>query len=72
MSPHAERRTPNFLRFIGTGALVGFVVGALLAVFGEPVSGYSMATQVGYLGVMGACVGGLLAAVVAVFMAPKG
>lgn len=71
VSPRADRRTPNFLRFIGIGALVGFVVGFLVAMFGDPVPDYSMGTQVAYLGAMGAGLGGLIAAIIAVFLSPR-
>jgi hypothetical protein len=66
-------RRPRFLRFIVTGAVLGFVVGAALSVFGwfedaDPTiaSNYAPTAGVGYLGILGAVLFGLLAAVVAV------
>lgn len=68
-------RRPRFLPIIITGAVVGFLVGASLAVFGwfedpDPViaSNYAPSAGIGYLGFMGALVFGLLAAVVAIVL----
>ncbi|MBD3783562.1 MAG: hypothetical protein IE926_11525 [Micrococcales bacterium] len=66
-------RRPRFLPFILTGAVLGFVVGAAVADFGwlEDTSGplaqmqYSPTTAVGYLGLLGACLFALLAALLA-------
>ena len=66
-------RRPRFLPFIITGAVLGFVVGAALSVFGwfedtDPTiaSNYAPTAGAGYLGILGAVLFGLLAAVVAV------
>ena len=68
-------RRPRFLPIIITGAVVGFLVGASLAVFGwfedrDPMiaSNYPPSAGIGYLGFMGALVFGLLAAVIAVLL----
>ena len=68
-------RHPRFLPFIVTGAVLGFVVGAVLALggwFADPspliASNYSATAGVGYLGILGAVLFGLLAAVVAVLV----
>lgn len=68
-------RRPRFLPFILTGAVLGFAVGAALAMFGwfaDPsptvASNYAPGAGVGYLGVIGALLFGLLAAVVAVLV----
>ena len=66
-------RRPRFLPFIVTGAVLGFVVGAALSLFGwfedsDPTiaSNYAPTAGAGYLGILGAVLFGLLAAVVAV------
>ena len=68
-------RRPRFLPIILTGAVVGFLVGASLAVFGwfedrDPMlaSNFAPSAGIGYLGFMGALVFGLLAAVVAIVL----
>ncbi|WP_286175975.1 hypothetical protein [Arthrobacter sp. NEB 688] len=66
-------RPPRFLPFIITGAVLGFVVGAAIADFGwlEDTDSalaqqqYSATTAVGYLGVLGACLFALAAALLA-------
>lgn len=66
-------RPPRFLPFILTGAVLGFVLGAAVADFGwlentDTVLAqkqYSATTAVGYLGVLGACLFALLAALLA-------
>jgi membrane associated rhomboid family serine protease len=65
-------RHVRFLPFILTGAVLGFVVGAALALFGwfqDPnptiASNYAPTAGVGYLGLLGAVLFGLLAAVLA-------
>ncbi len=66
-------RRPNHLRVLIIGAVVGFAIGAFLGVYGglEPSSRvvqgeYSTSTAVGYLGILGAIVVGLLAAAVSI------
>jgi predicted membrane protein len=66
--PVTHHRYPNFVAFIGTGVIVGFVVGSALAYFGDSAEGYSMTTAVLFLGLAGACVVGLLAALLAVLL----
>jgi len=61
-------RTPDFKRFIFTGVVLGFVVGAVLSVIGDQAPGYGAGSQVGYLGVMGAFLGALAAGLVAVLL----
>jgi purine-cytosine permease-like protein len=58
-------RTPNFTRFLVIGAILGFVVGAAVAVVGPQAGNYSTNTAVGYLGVLGAVLGVALAGIVA-------
>ena len=65
-------RYPNFVAFIGTGAVIGFVVGSAFGYLGDnaPTYGhtYSTSSAVLFLGVVGACVFGLLAAICAVLL----
>lgn len=68
-------RRPRFLPIIVTGAVLGFLVGASLSVFGwfedrDPIlaSNYAPSAGIGYLGFMGALVFGLLAAVLAILL----
>jgi purine-cytosine permease-like protein len=63
-----QHRYPNFVAFIATGAVLGFVIGSAFAYFGDSAPGYSMTTSILFLGVAGACVFGLIAALVAVLM----
>jgi len=69
----SSARRPNFVAFIATGVVLGFVVGSAVAYFGDEDtsrygSTYGAGTVVMFLGVLGACVFGLLAAVVAVLL----
>lgn len=67
--PH---RYPNFPAFISTGAILGFIVGSVIGYRGGAETGYgntySVTTAVLFLGVLGACLFGLLAAVLAVLL----
>ncbi|NHA69979.1 hypothetical protein [Phycicoccus flavus] len=67
-------RSPRFLRIIVTGAVLGFLAGAVLATGGwlqdessvlTQQGQYSANTSIGYLGLLGAGLMALLAAVVA-------
>ena len=64
----APRRIPKFTRFIGTGAIVGFILGAAVAILGAPAPTYGLNAQLGYFGVLGAALGALIAGVVAVLI----
>ena len=68
-------RRPRFLPFILTGAVVGCAVGSAVALvgwFADPsptvASNYPPGAGVGYLGVIGALLFGLVAAVIAVLV----
>lgn len=68
-------RRPNHLRVLIYGALAGFVLGGFLGAFrgfessARTTAGdYSTSTAVGYLGLLGAVVVGLLAAGVSVLV----
>jgi threonine/homoserine/homoserine lactone efflux protein len=66
------RRYPNFVAFIATGAILGFVVGSAVAYLSDDSTSYghdySVTRAVLFLGVVGALVCALLAAVVAVLL----
>jgi hypothetical protein len=63
----APPRTPNYLRFIVTGAIVGFLGGAILVV-GESAADYSAWSQIAFFGVIFGGLGALLAGLVAVLL----
>ena len=52
-----SRPGPSFSRFIVTGAIIGFIAGGVASLTGDP-----------YLGIFGAAIGAMLAAVVAVLL----
>ena len=64
----SPRRSPNFLRYIVTGAILGFIAGSAAAFFGEPTPSYGEGAAVAYLGLFGAAIGAMLAGVVAVLV----
>ena len=64
----APPRTPNYLRFIVTGAILGFVVGAVVSLVGEAAPNYSSGSQIAFFGVMFAGIGALLAGLLAVLL----
>ena len=63
---------PNFSRFIATGAIVGFVVGAVFALLGDRAPGLSENSAMFYIGVFGAAIGAVLGALVAVALDRRG
>lgn len=72
---NSQIRRPNHLRVLIIGAVVGFAVGGFLGVYrglepsGRVAQGeYSTSTAVGYLGLLGALVVGLLAAGISVLV----
>lgn len=75
MSVSSPRRPPRFLPFILTGAVIGFLAGAAVSVFGwledpDPTiaSNYGPSAGIGYLGFLGALLVGLLAALLALLL----
>ena len=60
------------MRFIATGAILGFVLGSVLAVLGDPAPGYSDVTAAAYIGAFGAAIGAMLAGVLAVLLDRRG
>ncbi len=68
----APPRTPNYLRFIVSGAIVGFVAGAIFALSGDGAGNYSTGSELGYFGVMFGGIGALLAALLAVLLERRG
>jgi hypothetical protein len=75
-----SRRSPNLLAFIGTGAVLGFLVGAVIAgtgMFEEPGAGnpayqYGASDGVGIVGLFMAAVFAIVAAVIAVLLDRRG
>ena len=51
-----------------TGAIIGFLGGAIFALVGESVPAYSSSAQIGFFGVIFAGIGALLAALLAVVL----
>ena len=64
----APPRTPNYLRFIVTGAIIGFLGGAIFSMVGESAADYSSAAQIAFFGVMFGGIGALLAGLLAVLL----
>ncbi|MEO6413109.1 MAG: hypothetical protein ABIO48_11040 [Pedococcus sp.] len=66
------RRYPNFVAFISTGVILGFVLGSALAYFRDDGTtygrDYSVTSGVLFIGLVGACVFGLFAAILAVLL----
>ena len=65
-------RVPNFKRFLITGALIGFVIGAVISLVGEDVRGYSATTGALFLGALGALLGAGLAGILGILLDRSG
>ena len=65
-------RIPNFKRFLITGALLGFVIGAVISLMGDDVRGYSATTGALFLGAFGARRGAGLAGIVGILLDRSG
>jgi hypothetical protein len=61
-------RTPNFPAFLFTGGLVGLLIGFFASVFGGADARYDASATLGFLGLIGAGLGVLLAGVIAVLL----
>ncbi|EAP98442.1 hypothetical protein JNB_15798 [Janibacter sp. HTCC2649] len=71
----SQVRRPNHLRILITGAVVGFAIGGFFGLYRGLESSsqvsqgqYATSSAVGYMGLLGALVVGLLAAGVSVFL----
>jgi hypothetical protein len=62
------RRAPDFRRFMITGALVGLVVGVIIANTGPDAQGYSARTGAALIGGVLAALGALAGAIVALLL----
>ncbi len=62
------RRAPNVWAFVATGAVVGFVLGAVVDLFTPATPGYSTVTTVAYFGALGLVVGALAGGALAVLL----
>ena len=75
-TPHDSRperpRIPNFKRFLITGAVIGFLIGATISVLGDPVRGYTTTTGALYIGAFGALLGTGVAGVVGILLDRSG
>lgn len=65
-------RIPNFKRFLLTGAVLGFVIGAVISLTGDRALGYSETTGALYIGALGALVGTGLAGVLGILLDRSG
>ena len=65
-------RIPNFKRFLITGALLGFVIGAVISFLGDDVRGYSATTGALFLGALGAMLGAGVAGILGILLDRSG
>jgi hypothetical protein len=65
-------RIPNFKRFLITGAVLGFIVGAAISIMGDEVQGYTTTTGALYIGALGAFLGTGLAGVLGIVLDRSG
>ena len=61
-------RAPVFSRFIVSGAILGALLGVLAAALSKPAPDYTRLAAYGYFGLIGAVLGGIAGAVVAVVL----
>jgi hypothetical protein len=66
--PQKVRRTPNFIPFLLTGGLLGFLAGFFLSVFGPGDPSYDGSAALGFLGLIGAGLGVLAGGLIAVLL----
>ncbi len=67
----SRRRQPRFRAFIVTGALLGVLVGLLLALRGHDTGSYTTTSAVGYIASLGGLLGALLGGAVAALLAGR-
>ena len=65
-------RIPNFKRFLITGAVLGFIVGAAISIVGDEVQGYTTTTGALYSGARGAFRGTGVAGVIGILLDRSG
>ncbi|WP_427384020.1 hypothetical protein [Janibacter sp. G56] len=65
-------REPKIIPFLVTGALIGVLIGLVLALREPAGAGYSATTEVGYLVALFGLLGLLLGALVAAILARRG
>ena len=70
--PEHQPRVPNFKRFLITGAVLGFIVGAVISIMGDEVQGYTTTTGALYIGALGAFLGTGLAGIVGIVLDRSG
>jgi len=66
--PGKVRRPPSFSAFLVTGALVGLLVGFVASVVGPVDARYGAVAVLGFLGLIGACLGALVGGLIAVLL----
>lgn len=66
--PQHQPRVPNFKRFLITGAVLGFVIGAVISITGDEVAGYSTTSGALYIGAFGAFIGTGLAGLAGILL----
>jgi hypothetical protein len=62
------RRKPNFLAFLISGGLVGLLIGFAVSVFGPADGRYGASATLGFLGLIFAGLGVLVAGIIAVLL----
>jgi len=66
--PRKVRRRPNFVAFLTSGGLIGLVVGFFVSVFGPAAISYGASATVGFLGLIFAGLGVLVAGIIAILL----
>ena len=70
--PEHQPRVPNFKRFLITGAVVGFLIGAVISIMGDDVQSYSATSGALYIGAFGAFIGTGLAGLAGILLDRSG
>jgi hypothetical protein len=66
--PRKVRRKPNFLAFLISGGLVGMLIGFVVSIFGPGTARYDASATLGFLGLIFAGLGVLVAGIIAVLL----